>query len=104
MDARGGSTPGAPERPPQGDPPTIGRYRIIRRLGQGRFGRVYLACDDDLDRPVAIKVPNSERIADPEDVEAFLTEARILARLDHPNIVPVHDVGRIEDGLCIIVS
>jgi len=87
-----------------GDPPNIGRYRVVHRLGQGRFGRVYLAHDDDLDRPVAIKVPNPERIARPEDVEAFLVEARILARLDHPHIVPVFDVGRTEDGLCFVVS
>ena len=87
-----------------GDPSKIGRYRIIRRLGQGGFGRVYLAHDDDLDRPVAIKVPNPERISQPEDVEAYLNEARILAKLDHPNIVPVHDVGRTEDGLCFVVS
>ena len=40
----------------------------------------------------------------PEDVEAYLNEARILARLDHPNIVPVYDVGRTEDGLCFVVS
>ena len=40
----------------------------------------------------------------PEDVEAFLVEAKILAKLDHPNIVPVHDVGRTEDGLCFVVS
>ena len=87
-----------------GDPTKIGRYRIIRRLGQGGFGRVYLAHDDDLDRPVAIKVPNPERITAPEDVEAYLNEARILARLDHPYIVPVFDVGRTEDGLCFVVS
>jgi serine/threonine protein kinase len=86
------------------DPSNIGRYRIIRRLGQGGFGRVFLAHDDDLDRPVAIKVPNPERIAHPEDVEAYLNEARILARLDHPHIVPVFDVGRTEDGLCFVVS
>ena len=73
-------------------------------MGQGGFGRVYLAHDDDLDRPVAIKVPNPERITHPEDVEAFLNEARILAKLDHPNIVPVYDVGRTEDGLCFVVS
>ena len=89
---------------PSGDPPRIGRYRIIRRLGQGGFGRVYLAHDDDLDRPVALKVPNLDRITHPEDGEAFLAEARTLARLDHPHIVPVHDVGRTEDGLCFIVS
>ncbi len=87
-----------------GDPAKIGRYRIIHPLGQGGFGRVYLAHDDDLDRPIAIKVPNPERINHTEDVEAFLAEARILARLDHPHIVPVFDVGRTEDGLCFVVS
>jgi len=87
-----------------GDPSKIGRYRIVRRLGQGGFGRVYLAHDDDLDRPVAIKVPSPERIAHAEDVEAFLVEARILAKLDHPHIVPVFDVGRTEGGLCFVVS
>src|SRR5262249_55772776 len=82
----------------------IGRYTILGRLGQGGFGRVFLAHDDDLHRPVAIKVPNPERITNPQDVEAYLNEARILAKLDHPNIVPIHDVGRTEDGLCFIVS
>ena len=86
------------------DPAMIGRYRIVRRLGQGGFGRVYLAHDDELDRPVAIKVPNPERIASPEDIEAYLAEARTVARLDHPSIVPVHDVGRTSDGLCYVVS
>src|SRR5271157_4003831 len=85
-------------------PEKIGRYRVIRRIGQGGFGRVYLAHDDDLKRPVAIKVPNPERISRPEDVEAYLNEARILASLDHPGIVPVHDVGRTDDGLCYVVS
>ena len=82
----------------------IGRYRIIRRLGQGGYGRVYLAHDDDLDRPIAIKVPNPERIARTKDVDAFLVEARILAKLDHPHIVPVHDVGRTDGGVCFVVS
>ena len=86
------------------DPSKIGRYRIIRRLGQGGFGRVYLAHDDDLDRAVAIKVPSPERITRSEDLEAFLIEAKVLAKLDHPHIVPVFDVGRTEDGLCFVVS
>src|SRR5690348_17034981 len=81
-DARGCSTAGTSEGPSQGDLPAIGRYRIIRRLGQGAFGRVYLALDEDLGRPVAIKVPSPGRVTDPDDVAAYLTEARNLARLD----------------------
>src|SRR5437763_7527104 len=61
---------------PNGDPTRVGRYRIVRRLGQGGFGRVYLGHDDDLDRPVAIKVPKPERITDPKDIQAYLNEAR----------------------------
>jgi serine/threonine protein kinase/formylglycine-generating enzyme required for sulfatase activity len=82
-------------------PEQIGRYRIERLLGRGGFGVVYLGQDDDLQRLVAIKVPLPDRVA---DSEAYLTEARILARLDHANIVPVHDVGRTSDGLCFVVS
>jgi formylglycine-generating enzyme required for sulfatase activity len=85
-------------------PSSIGRYRIVRLLGRGGFGTVYQAHDDELDRPVAIKVPNPERISRPEDVAAYLAEARALAKLDHPHIVSVHDVGRTSDGLCYVVS
>ncbi len=85
-------------------PPKIGRYSVIRRLGKGGFGEVFLALDEELDRPVAIKVPRPERVSCPEDVAAYLTEARIVASLDHPHIVPVYDVGRTEDGLCFVVS
>ena len=104
IDAHGVPTAEASDEHPQGDPPIIGRYRIVRRLGQGGFGRVYLAQDDDLDRPVAIKVPSPGRVSGPDDVEQYLREARALARLDHPRIVPVHDVGRTDGGLCYVVS
>src|SRR5262249_34843477 len=59
---------------------------------------------DDLQRDVAIKVPHRHCVARAADVEAYLIEARILATLDHPGIVPVHDVGRTADGLCYVVS
>jgi serine/threonine protein kinase len=85
-------------------PERIGRYRVGKILGEGSFGRIYLAHDDDLNRPVAIKVPHPERVVSAQDAEAFLAEARAVASLDHPNIVPVHDVGRTDDGLCFVVS
>jgi serine/threonine protein kinase len=86
------------------DPVTIGRYRVTRALGQGGFGRVYLAHDDELDRWVAIKVPGPGHVDRPEEIDSFLTEARILAKLDHPHIVPAFDVGRMADGSCYVVS
>ncbi|HPM80792.1 MAG TPA: bifunctional serine/threonine-protein kinase/formylglycine-generating enzyme family protein [Candidatus Anammoximicrobium sp.] len=85
-------------------PEKIGRYRVLRVLAHGGFGCVYLARDDELARNVAIKVPQRHRVAEPRDVQAYLTEARLVARLDHPAIVPVYDVGRTEDGQCYVVS
>jgi serine/threonine protein kinase/formylglycine-generating enzyme required for sulfatase activity len=85
-------------------PQRIGRYRVERLLGTGGFGRVYLAHDDQLCRPVAIKVPHPSRATQPGYAETYLAEARILASLDHPHIVPVHDVGQTDDGLPYVVS
>jgi hypothetical protein len=75
----------------------MGRYRIEKVLGQGGFGQVFLAWDEELHRRVAIKVATRMATAD-------ATEARTVARLDHPHIVPVHDVGRTEQGQLFIVS
>ena len=82
----------------------IGRYNVLRQLGEGGFGQVLLAYDEDLARTVAIKVPNPDRISRPETAGAFLAEGRILASPDHPHIVPVYDVGRTEDGQVFVVS
>jgi eukaryotic-like serine/threonine-protein kinase len=87
-----------------GDSGWMGRYHAERRLGGGTFGEVFLAYDGELKRWVAIKVPYSSQIADPEDFEDFVYEARILAGLDHEAIVPVYDIGRMPDGRCFIVS
>jgi serine/threonine protein kinase len=76
----------------------IGRYRLMRKIGEGSFGIVYLAYDEELQRTVAFKVPTSERFQQLVDADTYLNEARTAASLDHPNIVPVYDLGRTDDG------
>ena len=85
-------------------PARIGRYQVKRLLGTGGFGSVYLADDQALGRLVAIKVPRPDRLSEGHDVQAYLAEARMVAQLDHPYIVPVLDVGTLDDGRCFIVS
>ena len=85
-------------------PEQIGRYRVEKVLGKGGFGLVYLAHDDQLHRPVAIKVPHPRLVARPDQAEAYLMEARTVAGLDHPHIVPVFDVGGTEWFPCFVVS
>ncbi len=82
----------------------IGRYRILRRLGQGGFGIVFLAQDQELERLVAIKLPHLRRMDSPASRTGYLNEARTLASLDHPAIVPIYDFGVIGDGRCFVVS
>jgi serine/threonine protein kinase/formylglycine-generating enzyme required for sulfatase activity len=85
-------------------PERLGRYEVQELIGKGGFGLVYRAYDQELRRDVALKVPNRDRIHSPADVETYLNEARHLALLDHPGIVPVYDVGRTDDGRCYVVS
>lgn len=85
-------------------PNAIGRYRVIRILGDGGFGRVYLSHDESLKRDVAIKVPHRHLLSELVDVELYLAEARIVSSLDHNSIVPVYDCGHTDDGLFYIVS
>lgn len=73
-------------------------YRIALRLGLGGMATVYLAMQESLRRPVAIKVLASERAPSDELVRRFEYEARTIARLDHPNIVSIYDVGRTSTG------
>lgn len=85
-------------------PEQIGRYRVEKLLGSGGFGIVYLAHDQNLNRLVAIKVPYQRIVSVAADAELYLSEARMVANLDHPNIVPVHDVGSDSHFPCYIVS
>src|SRR5688572_22724402 len=88
-------------------PEQIGRYRVLRLLGQGAMGRVLLAHDPILDRDVAIKLlrddlnlPSEQRLA---LLERMRQEARASARVTHPNIVALHDMGEDEKlGLYLV--
>jgi serine/threonine protein kinase len=71
------------------------RYRLVREIGRGGMGTVYLAEDTMLAREVALKVLT---LSEPDSAERMLREARIVARLEHPGIVPVHDAGKLPDG------
>lgn len=80
---------------------TIDRFDLVARLGVGGFGTVWKARDKDLDRVVAVKIPRRGQL-EPMEVEQFFREARTAAQLRHPNIVPVHEVGREDDTLFIV--
>src|SRR2546429_2635668 len=80
----------------------IGPYRLLERLGAGAHAAVYRARHELLGVERAIKVPRAE-VGWPERGERFLGEARVAARLRHPNIVSVHDCGRAPDGTPYIV-
>jgi predicted Zn finger-like uncharacterized protein len=82
----------------------IGRYEIRELLGAGAFGTVYRAHDPDLDRDVALKVPQAGALDAPGARERFLREAKAAARLHHPNIVPIHDVGQDGGGVFIVAA
>jgi hypothetical protein len=108
-DKTGVYQPGSAETPTVAEaapavPPYIGRYRVEKVLGNGGFGLVYLAHDDQLQRRVAIKVPHAYLVAKPAAAEAYLAEARTVANLDHPNVAPVHDFGSTEQFPCFVVS
>jgi beta-lactam-binding protein with PASTA domain/predicted Ser/Thr protein kinase len=84
--------------------PTVfnGRYELHRQLARGGMAEVFLAHDQLLDRPVAVKVLFPEYASDPSFVERFRREAQAAANLNHPNIVSVYDWGE-EDGTYFIV-
>jgi serine/threonine protein kinase len=100
------TTPGGlPQSPRDEDLPRLlaDRYRLDALVGAGGFGRVYRGFDTWLERAVAVKVPRVNRPVTEGEVDQCRIEARKVARLRHPNIVPVHDVGR-EGGTCFIVG
>lgn len=85
-------------------PPKVGRYHIIDRIAGGGMGVVYGAHDPDLDRRVALKVVHPKRTHDDRAQARLITEARALAKLDHPNVVKVHDVLTHEGSVVIVME
>ena len=81
------------QAPPEAVPQRIGRYRVIELLGEGGMGRVLLAEDDALRRRVALKMLKRE---DESSQRRFLREARAAARVSHPNLCPIFEVGEAE--------
>lgn len=80
----------------------VAHFRLLRELGRGGHGVVYLAVDERLGRQVALKIPRPETILDLELRTRFLREAQAAGQLDHPNIVPVHEVG--ESGSVVFIA
>jgi serine/threonine protein kinase len=78
----------------------IGRYRLEKLVAEGGFAYVWLGYDEELQRPVAVKIPKPNRAF---SLDSFMAEARRVARLKHPGIIQVHDTGRDSDS-CFIVS
>jgi tRNA A-37 threonylcarbamoyl transferase component Bud32 len=84
-------------------PSSIGDYEIVRRIGRGGMGNVYLAQHTKLDRTVAVKVLASHRLSDPRMHDRFEKEMRAVGSLSHPNIVTAHD-ARDVDGVALLVT
>src|SRR6186997_2404267 len=77
---------------------SIGRYRLVRRIGAGSFATVWLGHDDDLDVPVAVKVLADNWANNPDVRNRFLAEARIMRRIHDRRLVQVYDIGTLDDG------
>ncbi len=84
--------------------PQIDRFAVLDRIGQGGMGTVYAAFDRRLDRKVAIKVLNEGVAEEPEHRARMLREAQAMARLSHPNVIPVFEVGEVDERIYVAME
>jgi hypothetical protein len=94
----------APPRAQLASGSRVGRYQILDMIGRGGMGQVYAAYHPDLDRKIALKVVDGDGEADPQRQRMLLREAQIIARLNHPNIVTVHDAGIVGDRVYVAME
>ncbi len=80
----------------EAQPIKVGRFVIVDTVGSGAMGTVYAAYDPDLDRKVAVKLIRSDLAANEVSRQRLIREARAMARLSHPNVISVHDVGTVD--------
>lgn len=83
---------------------SLAQYRIIKKLGKGGMGEVYLAQDTKLDRKVAIKILSAEALAHENAKKRLIREAQAAAKLDHPNICAIYDVNEVESLTFIVMQ
>ena len=82
----------------------LSHYRIVRKIGAGGMGEVYLAEDTKLDRKVAIKFLNEEFGKDADKLNRFIQEAKAVSALNHPNILTVYEIGENDDSNYIVTE
>lgn len=82
----------------------LGKFQLQSELGAGTFGYVFRAWDTELERTVAIKIQRAGNLADKEETNRFMQEARSVAQLHHPGIVSLHEIGQTEEGVCYLVT
>ncbi|EDM79452.1 serine/threonine kinase family protein [Plesiocystis pacifica SIR-1] len=86
------------------EPERLGRFELVRHLGSGGVGSVHIARDPQLDRQVAIKLLRGQQNLSTQARERLLREAQMLARLSHPNVVPVYEAGILEGEVYIAME
>jgi len=85
-------------------PLQFSKYKLEKELGRGAMGVVYFGIDDSLDREVAVKMLSKDYFSDPEQISRFIQEAKIVAKLDHSNIMKIYAIEKAMDTTWIIME